>query len=246
MVDKELHWFHHWFNRDYLKLYSHRDPKEALGHVDFLTRSIDLRGDEKILDLGCGMGRHSIELAKKGFEVVGVDLSSYLIKKGQKELENFPNVKAKLIVGDMFHIVDMEPFDVVINMFTSFGYFPDDGENARVFEVVKNQLKPGGKFFLDYLHPFQVIRDLKDFEDKVLDGEKIEISRRIEGDRVIKTIVFSDPERKYQEKVKLYTRDQIEGMLSAYSLKVLDVWNDYEGNPWREDGDRQLFYCVSS
>lgn len=243
MVEKESHWFHRWFNLDYLKLYSYRDPKEAELQVDFLVKNMELEGKERILDLGCGRGRHTIEFAKRGFDATGVDLSSFLINEGKKKLEQFSGLKAKLVEGDMFALEDLGSFDVVINMFTSFGYFPEDKDNARIFEVVVNQLLSGGKFFLDYLHPSQVLRDFSEFEVKVVDGEKIEISKRIEGDRVIKTILFSESGREYQEKVKLYTRNKIEQMLLANDLKICEVWNDYEGNAWRENGDRQLFYC---
>jgi SAM-dependent methyltransferase len=238
------HWFQHWFNKDYLNLYSYRNPEEAAKHVNFLVKALQLHKGESILDLGCGKGRHSLLLAKKGFIVTGVDLSSVLIEEGKNELNNYPNLKATLIAEDMFELKNLGVFDVVINLFTSFGYFEQDIKNEQFFEVVKTHLKPKGKFFLDFLHPAQVKRGLVDFEVRWIHGEKVDISKAIEGDRIVKTIVFNNPKRTYQEKIKLYSREQIEKMIYSHSLTIVNVWNDYNGNPWREDGDRQLFYCI--
>lgn len=239
----DTHWFHRWFNEDYLNLYAYRDPAEAVVQSAFIIKALDLQGDEKILDLGCGTGRHVIEFAKRGFNVTGIDVSAYLIEQGKKVLQD-SDLDATLIVADMFDLPDLGLFDVVLNVFTSFGYFPQDEQNARVFDAVRSHLRPDGKFFLDYLHPAQVIRNLIPFEVKEVGEERVEITKRIEGGRILKTIVFSHPKREYVEKVKLYTRSQIEEMLSAHSLQVQEVWNDYDGSPWRDDGDRQLFFVI--
>jgi len=91
------------------------------------------------------------------------------------------------------------------------------------------------------LHPHQVKRDLISEKEIDVGDETVVIKKRIEGDIVIKNIIF--PGRAYEEKVKLYSRSDIEKMLDENQLKVLNVWNDYEGNPWKEEGDRQLFRC---
>jgi len=244
MGKKQQHWFHHWFNDDYLKLYSYRDSKEAERQTDFLIKALNLKNHEKILDLGCGLGRHVIALAKKGFDATGVDLSEFLIQQGSKSLAKHPQYRARLIAGDMFDLNNLGTFSVVLNMFTSFGYFAADSDNAKIFEVAARHLCRSGKFFLDYLHPQKVKHHFNSVTKTLADGENVRITKRIEGDRVIKSIIFSSPKRTYEEKVKLYSRHQIQEMLAQHGLNVVRVWNDYEGNPWREKGDRQLFYCV--
>lgn len=234
-------WFYRWFNEDYLKLYAYRSPEEAEQHVNFLVKALSLQGNEKILDLGCGMGRHTLALAKRGYNVLGIDISEFLIKQAEEELVRSQSLKAAFLVRNMYHLEDVGLFDVIINMFTSFGYYEDDKENARVFSVVKDHLKSEGKFFLDYLHPAQVRRNLVPYEERQVNDEKVIIERSIDGDRVIKTITF--PNRSYEEKVKLYDRKQIETMLAANGLTVEKVWDDYSGTPWVEDGNRQLFFA---
>lgn len=246
IMAQDLPWFRKWFNEDYLKLYCSRDRCEASAQVDFLIHAMDLKGNERILDLGCGAGRHTLEFASRGFHCTGVDLSEVLIKEGEKELKKSSNLDVHFIRGDMFQMKNLGIFDVVVNLFTSFGYFNDDSDNVRFFKIARDHLKKNGKFFLDFLHPFKVKRDLnlKPKETLTVEGETVEISKMIEGDIVVKTIVFANPKRIYHERVKLYTREKIESMLSANSLQVVDVWNDYKGNPWNQKGDRQLFYCA--
>jgi SAM-dependent methyltransferase len=240
-MNEEIPWFRKWFNEDYLKLYSYRNIREAELQVNFLIGALKLKGVERILDLGCGTGRHAITFAKKGYNVLGIDISPYLIGEAIKTLQRNPSLPARFQTGDMLLLKDIGLFDVVINMFTSFGYFENNEENEKVLHVVREHLPSGGKFFLDYLHPAQVKKTLVPYLERDINGEKVVIRKVIEGDRVIKTISF--PGRAYKEEVILYTRDQIENMLSSNRFHIENVWNDYFGNSWEQEGERQLFYC---
>lgn len=243
MITEKKHWIQNWFNEDYLKLYSHRNQEEADRQVDFIIRGLHLTGRERILDIGCGAGRHSVAFGQRGYSVVGVDSSEFLIEKANQKLEERHNLPVRFVLGDMYKLVNVGMFDLVINMFTSFGYFSGDDENARIFGAVRHHLSKGGDFFLDYLHPYQVRKNFVPVQEIEVDGEQVRIEKEIKDDRVIKTIRF--PGRTYQEKVKLYDREQIEDMLRKYRFQVMEVWNDYEGNDWCEEGERQLFHCRS-
>lgn len=234
-------WFNKWFNEDYLKLYSHRSMEEAFDQVHALAKLLDLKKSASILDLACGTGRHSIAFAEMGYSVVGVDLSSILISKARKRAKKSKPLQVEFIVQNMFDLSDLGQFDLIVNLFTSFGYFDSDEKNASIFDVVSKHLKPNGYFILDYLHPFQVVSTLIPKEIRIIDQEHVLITRKVEEGSVIKTISF--PGRDYQERVKLYNREQIEIMMAKKGLSVVSVFNDYQGNPWKEKGDRQLFIC---
>lgn len=242
-MDEELEseWYKVWFNEDYLKLYSNRNMKEAEEQVDFLLNALKLNGNEKILDLGCGIGRHSLLLAKKGFSVVGVDLSPDLLKIARQNAVPFPDLDLTYIQGDMRNLDNLGQFDLVISIFTSFGYFETEEENLTVLKEIKKCLKPKGHFFLDYLHPYYVKNHLVPNEIRVIGNAEVGIHREIIDDKIIKTIQF--PHQTYEEKVKLYSRIAIEKILKSAGLSAIEVWNDYEGNPWKSEGDRQLFLC---
>jgi 2-polyprenyl-3-methyl-5-hydroxy-6-metoxy-1,4-benzoquinol methylase len=240
MKTENQQWFEQWFNEDYLKLYAYRDQAEADLHVAFILRVLKPRQGARFLDLGCGVGRHSLALAKQGMQVTGIDQSPTLIQEAQNQLKK-QNLPVEFILGDMLHLNELGQYDHAINLFTSFGYFEDDLYNQKVLSGVKNCLNPQGDFILDYLHPDQVRRSLVAVENRVIGNEHIEISKKIENHTVIKTIKF--PTKTYQERVKLYTRTEIEKMLTLAGFNLIEIWNDYEGHPWNPHGDRQIFHC---
>lgn len=244
MDEKRIRWFEKWFNEDYLKLYAHRNEEEATEQVDFLLSHLEIAQGAKVLDLGCGMGRHAFAFARRGFDVTGIDLSPLLIQQAKVALQKEPELRCRLhfMEANLFALPPLGKFDVVTNLFTSFGYFEKDEKNAALFRVAAEHLNPEGVFFLDYLHPGQVRRSLIPHEQKEIEGGHVDIFKTITNNRVVKTIQFYRPERTYSEKVKLYDRSEVEKMLEQQHFEVVDVWNDFKGGAWKEDGDRQLFY----
>ena len=142
-------WFASWFDSPhYHILYKNRDFKEAEFFLQNLTEYLKPKPENKILDLACGAGRHSIFLNNLGYNVTGVDLSPNSIKtasESSKERLNFD-------VHDMREIYKENSFDFVLNMFTSFGYFESDEENVKMLNSVEKTLKPNGTFVLDFFN----------------------------------------------------------------------------------------------
>ncbi|GAB4237371.1 MAG: class I SAM-dependent methyltransferase [Chlamydiales bacterium] len=236
-------WFLDWFNHDYLQLYAQRNAQEAALQVSFILKHVQLPLEATILDLGCGAGRHAIEMASRGFHVVGVDSSTILIQQAIKIKRDHPNWDLTFLNQDLFALDLGHRFDLVMNMFTSFGYFAEDEKNAEIFKVVAKHLKKNGKFLFDYLNPKYAIEHLVPSEKVELKEKTVQITRKVENDkRIIKTIQF--PHKTYQEKVSLYSRDQIEEMMQSYGLYPIKVWNNFEGEEWSEGGERQIFLCA--
>lgn len=232
-------WYRSWFNDDYLRLYPHRSQQEAESQITFLCEKIPLQLPMRILDLGCGAGRHTLSLASRGFEVVGIDQSETLIDRAEKACSALPN--ASLIQQDMRDPLPGS-FDAILCLFTSFGYFEEDEENRRILQNAYDSLVSGGVFVLDYLHPDEVRRTITPKSTQRLDGQDVLIEKEIIGNVVVKTIHF--PSKTYQERVTLYSRHQVEQLLTQCGFEVLDVWNDFQGHAWREEGDRQIFLLV--
>jgi SAM-dependent methyltransferase len=102
------------------------------------------QGGERILDLACGTGRHSLELVRQGFSVVGVEISPELVEIAKKDAAE-QGLEATFIEGDLRELDFEEEFDIVLNLNDgAVGYFETDEENHRTFEVISRSLKQGG------------------------------------------------------------------------------------------------------
>lgn len=107
---------------------------------------LKLSPGQAILDCPCGYGRHSIELARQGFEVVGVDINSEELQVALSRSKACPNLR--FVQQDMRRLIYANSFDAVINMFYSFGFFEDDEENIGILHNFYRALKPGGRFLM--------------------------------------------------------------------------------------------------
>jgi SAM-dependent methyltransferase len=102
-------------------------------------------GGERVLDLACGTGRHSLELVRQGFSVVGVEISAELVGIARKDAEE-QGLQATFVESDLRELDFEEEFDIVLNLNDgAVGYFETDEENHRTFEVISRALKPGGQ-----------------------------------------------------------------------------------------------------
>jgi len=135
-------WFEKFFGPEYFSIYDFLLDKERIRReVELIISVLDPIPGCKILDIPCGFGRHSLELASRGFAVTGVDLNRAQLDKARELMEE-AGVNYKLIRGDMRDEMFHGEFDLLLNLFTSFGYFSDE-ENARVAVNFYKALKPG-------------------------------------------------------------------------------------------------------
>ena len=116
--------------------------------VDFITKVLELKGNERILDLACGYGRHAIMFAQKGFSVTGIDITKEYIEDAQKTAHEM-SLDATFIHADIRDVMFQNEFDVVLNLDDgAIGYLENDEENLRIFDVISRALKSGGKHFM--------------------------------------------------------------------------------------------------
>jgi len=237
---KKTEWFSTWFDSPYYHiLYKDRDDTEASFFLANLLTHLNPVKDSFILDLACGSGRHSLFLAKQGYNVVGVDLSlNSIIEARKKEQHN-----TRFFTMDMRDKIDFMKFDYVFNLFTSFGYFKNDEENYKVIEAVKSCLNKDGVYVIDFLNSTKVIETLNKSERKTVDGIVFNIERAIVNNYVIKTISFIVEQRSYNfvEKVRLFEREDFEAFLTKANFKVLDVFGNYQLQKYdRQDSNRLI------
>ena len=223
-------WFQTWFNTPYYHiLYSDRNYEEAEHFITLLVQDLNMQAGSKIIDLACGKGRHSVFLNKKGFDVLGLDLSEESIKHNQ----TFANPSLKFEVHDMrneiFPDVSAQKVDAVFNLFTSFGYFDSPEEDRKIFKSINNVLLPGGFFVLDFLNEKWVKNTLVPEEKLVKQGIEFKIKKKIENQFVIKDIHFTaeDKEHHYYERVKLHSPETIKEYAAELGLETVKTYGDY-------------------
>ncbi len=238
-------WFHETFDELYLKLYAHRDDEEASRMVRWLTQELDLKPGELVLDAPCGAGRHSRAFARKGFRVVGLDLSNDLLTAARATTplgENLVWVRADL----RWLPISTASCDLVANIFSSFGYFLEEAENLRVVKELVRVLRPQGHFVLDFMNALHVRANLLPYSERTTnDGWHLREWRQIVGSppRVEKVVSITFPdgtERTLRESVRLYERWELEALLTSFGITNLRVFGHYDGSAWQQDSPRTI------
>lgn len=242
-MSKKSEWFDDWFNSPYYHiLYKNRDYQEASAFLDQLIAYLQLCPEDKILDLACGKGRHSIYLNKKGFDVTGIDLSASNIAAAKA----YENEHLHFSEHDMREPFRTEAFDYVLNMFTSFGYFKSEKENQQAINCVAECLKPEGQFVLDFLNPYVVINDLVPKEVKELEGIQFHICRAFEDGYIVKKIDFQDQGKDYhfEERVMAIRRIEFLDYFRQAGLRLVDTFGDYKLNPYVPESSERMIFIV--
>lgn len=238
-------WFEEWFSNEfYLKLYQHRDEEDARWIINLIQRTLNVSTNSNVLDIACGSGRHSIELARRGFEVTGFDLSEYLIREAKKNLSESPerNLRAKFLIKDMRNFDFTNSFDLAVNIFTSFGYFETDRENYKVIENVSKSIKRGGYFIFDFLNKKHLEKNLIPYSRKKYGSINVIMKRKIRNGFVTKEIVLrkGKSEKIFSEILRLYSPDEFKNMFESYGLKIIKTFGDYFGNAFNENKSQRL------
>ncbi len=241
-MKKKEEWFKSWFDTPFYHiLYKHRNDYEAQGFILNITSFLKLKKTDYLLDLGCGRGRHSIFLNSLGFKVLGKDLSQNSISYAKE----FENDTLKFKIHDMRNPFS-DKFNVVLNLFTSFGFFEDDNEDLAVLRNIRNSLLPNGIAIIDFMNSKKAIRDIKSNETQTIDNIVFNISRHIEGDFIIKKINFDSNNKTYQfyEKVKCLDFEKINYYLNSVGFKIKHTFGDYQLNSFDSNTSDRLILVI--
>ena len=238
MTKEHSKWFQSWFNTSYYHLlYRNRDYKEAEVFIKNIVKYLNLDKDDSILDLACGKGRHSIFLNSLGFNVTGLDLS----KNSIKEAKTKESSSLHFDVHDMRNLYNTQ-FEVVLNLFTSFGYFEKDIDNFKVIQTIKSSLKQNGIGVIDFMNSPQVIENLIAQNSHKIDGVTFKLKRCYSDGFITKDIDVSDSDKTYQfqEKVRAYSFQDFEVMLSNAGLHLLECFGNYKLEPFNIKTSKRL------
>lgn len=162
-------------------MYKDKDYKKEVDFVEGVLKKYSKFSVKKILDAGCGTGGHAIPLAKRGYEVVGFDSSTSMIKKA-REKAKATNANVKFCVADLRDFQLNERFDACISMFAVMGYLPTNQDVQKALANIRKHLKRGSLFIFDCWNGLAVLRILPSVRVKNVENEKIRIIRTAEPD----------------------------------------------------------------
>jgi len=227
------------------------NARDTVRETDFIQSVLFKEG--AMLDLCCGTGRHSIILQRRGWTVIGLDLSKNLLAIAKQSMKK-ARVKFPLVRADMRCFpFKKQVFDAVICMFTSFGYLPSECEDIKSFREVRRTLRKGGEFLFDVANRDHIIRVFQEKEWAeygpfyMLEKRSLELGQT---SRLLSqwTIIRKDTRevRLLQHNVRLYTLQRLKQMLRMAELKVGEVYGGYDGKEFSLDSSRMivLVRCV--
>ncbi|MFN0081732.1 MAG: class I SAM-dependent methyltransferase [Ferruginibacter sp.] len=239
-------WFKDWFNSPYYhKLYAHRDANEAGNFIDKLISHLQPKAGAKMLDVACGKGRHSMQLAANGFDVTGIDLSKESIAAA---LEN---------EGEHLHFYEHDMrlpfwinyFDIAFNFFTSFGYFKTQRQHDNAIRTIATALKTNGIFVMDFLNVNFSAHHTVAESTQIIDTSHYHISKWYDETHFYKKIMVEDvalaKPLQYTEKVSKFTLEDFKNMFAKQGMEIKEVFGDYEFNEYHKETSPRLIMIAT-
>lgn len=238
MGDKK--WFETWFDTPYYHLlYSNRNDEEARTFVSNLIRHLHIPQGSRVLDVACGKGRHSRYLAKLGYDTTGLDLSPHSIAEAKTDM--LPNLHFE--VWDMRKVYRENYYSLVVNLFSSFGYFDNEADDQSAISAMAADLIPGGTLVLDYMNPECTSKLLKARDIVDRGAVQFHLQKKLENGFIVKDINFiaEGEEHHYQERLKMIKPEQFRKLFEGAGLTITEVFGNYDLAPFKPgESNRQV------
>jgi len=222
-------------------LYNQQRQSSAKVEVEKVVSLLEIRQNDRILDLCCGTGRHSLELARQGFDVVGVDRTTSFIKKAKQKAEK-NNLKVEFVVNDMREYCQPNSFNIVMNLFGSFGYFEDPDDDRQVVKNMYASLCSGGKFLIETMGKEILARGFQE-RDWSEEGDTLVLAERkpIENWGRIQTrwiVINGDQHVEQTVSVRSYSAVELSSLLSDCGFTNVQVYGGLEGLDYDQGAKR--------
>lgn len=237
-MTESCRWYERSFGELYPILYRHRDDTAAAQEITRLFKWLELPPPAVVLDLACGAGRHLETILAAGYDAWGVDLSSSLLTCALQR----KTTAGRLVCADMRWLPFRSGFEVVVNLFTSFGYF-EDNENYAVVQDCYAALKPGGRLVIDHLNRHRLVTELVPEDRYVIEELAVRQRRRIDGNRVRKEITVTDAagqETTFLEDVRLYWEAELQDLFATVGFTDITCVGDFTGAEFQADSPRMI------
>ncbi|MEN6387475.1 MAG: methyltransferase domain-containing protein [Candidatus Cryosericum sp.] len=240
-------WTQDYFDDRYRRLFLDTvDPSRTAYQVRQLLRLCPLLPGAAVLDVGCGVGRHSIELAKLGFHVIGIDKSTEYVDICRQRA-------GELGVTAEFYVMDSRTMslnvcaNLVISLWSSFGYYGEAGD-LQVLQRIAEHVRPAGHVIIDVENRDYIVKHFVPEEWHVCDGEFVLEKRHfnpLEGTVSTKRIIAAGTERhEYRRVLRMYTATELASLLSSAGLRPERWYGDYDGSRLGFESRRMIVVAV--
>lgn len=239
-------WFATWFNSSYYyDLYAYRNAEEATHFIHKLINFLEPIPNSKMLDVGCGRGRHVKTLVEKGFDVTGIDISPDAIK----EALTYENDHTHFFVHDMRLPFWINYFDYVFNFFTSFGYFATPREHNNALKTMSQSLKTNGYLIIDYLNVAVAEKNFIAKTEQNINGVHYTIEKYHDETHFYKTILIDDTikklQKRYTERVAKFSLVDFIKIFTQNNLTLKETFGNYQLEPYNaEESPRLIMIAV--
>ncbi len=243
-----------WFNDEQFwsdvapVLFTAQRMNDSATEVAQIVELLNLSTGAQVLDLGCGIGRHSREFTRRGMRVCAVDRTEFYLKQG-REAAARESLDTEWVRADMREFVRPDAFDAAVNLLSSFGYFDDPSDDLRVVRNLYSSLKPGGRLVMDMMGKEVLARIFRRYDwHEEADGTILLEERTVQGaweSLDIRWIVIRGGERReHRFRLRLFSAVELRELLRCAGFQSIEVFGSLSRSPYDQDAERMVACAV--
>lgn len=222
-------------------MFNENTLKNTSSEVDNLISLVNIESNNTVLDLGCGIGRHSLELARRGFHVTGIDRTKKFLEQAKAKAKE-ENLDIEFVHEDMRLFTRVNTFQLAISMFSNFSYFRDPEEDRETLKNVYKSLKKGGKFVLVMIGKEVYAKNFVERDWQENNGIFFLEERKISKDwswKQNRWILFKKGEKyEYNVDQRLYSGIELRELLVRIGFANIKIFGDLDGSQYDNHATR--------
>lgn len=242
----EAPWYAQWFDRsEYETVYAARNDSDAEHMIRCIIGTTSLPKGSTVLDVACGRGRHARAFARHGYEVTGIDLSPRAVETARR-IARQEQLDIEFEEGDMRVAPCTDCFDMVVNLFTSFGYFERDEDHSKAIKAMSRAMKDDAWLVQDFMNVDYVVSDLVPVDERREGALRVVQRRWVDGPRLVKEITLKQagsPDQVFRESVRLLRLEDFREMYRGAGLEIEHVLGDTSGSIFSSESPRLIMFA---